>query len=1625
MATAQQLAIDTSATAMDMATEMFGSGITIVSASYSGDAVQSGVYSGALTSIPGISPTDSGVILSTGNVQGFTPYNDGSTDTNRAAGTSTDTAGGIDGDSQLNALAGANTLDGAIFQADFIPDGNFITLQFVFSSEEYLEYVSGGFNDAFGVWVNGVYAPVSVLNGGVAAIDTINNVQNANLFLNNPANADTYNTEMDGLTRVLTVKAPVTSGQVNTIKIAIADAGDAQYDSNVLIMGNSIQATSIAFEDETSLLANSTRTIDVLANDTDSVGGGLSITHINGTAVSPGGSVVLPSGETVTLNPDGTLTIQSDGDLGSNVFTYSVVNANGDTDVGFVTVNTVSSVAPDSIVHGTTGDDVIVGGYADGQNDWIDGADGDNDTVHALGGNDSVVAGAGQDLVYGGSGDDTVFGGTGNDTIFGGTGNDELQGDAGADQIDGGDGADALYGGNDNDTLSGGAGNDTLVGDSGDDVLETGSGDNEAYGGDGADSLDATGSDGSNALYGGDGADTVQGGSGADTAYGGADADLLHGNDGDDQLWGELGSDTLYGGAGNDTLIGGNAGGTDVSDDSLYGGDGHDLIDAGAGNDLADGGEGNDVLLGDAGNDTLLGGAGDDQIEGGEGDDSMSGGDDRDSFAFGDGHGADTVAGGSGGDDHDVIDAGAITGDSTLVFSGAEAGTLTTGTDTVQFTEIEEVYLGSGNDTVDASAAGTGVAVDSGAGDDSVLGSSGNDTIALGDGMDTVQAGAGDDLVMLGDDGLVDTVILGAGDGSDTITGFDAPVDNGDGTFTGVDQLDVSTLTDASGAPVNTGDVVVGDDGNGNAVLTFPGGESITLEGVAPASASNPAFLEAMGIPAPDYVVEGTTGDDLIDAGYLGDPQGDLVDAADNQTGTDADLIDAGAGNDTVLAGAGDDTVIGGDGNDHLSGEAGDDVLFGGAGNDTLIGAAGADSMEGGDGNDTFILAEGFGDDTIVGGEAGETTEDWVDARQVTSDTTLLFTGDEQGTLSDGTQTMNFAEIERFGLGTGNDLVDSTQAPGGARVHAGSGDDTMLGGSGDDTFIGGVGADLINAGGGNDFVDLGTAGAHGDGSVDVMVLQDGDGQDWVANFEAPIDNGDGTFNGVDRLDVSGLTDAGGSPVNTDDVVVSDTVGDGTGHAVLTFPDGTRLTLQGVPVAAVSSPAQLAAMGIPMPDYVVSGTSGADLIDGAYLDDPEGDKVDANDNAAGTNDDVIEAGDGNDTIAPGSGSDTVYGGTGDDLVLTGDGAKLIYGGDGNDTLTGGTLGSTLHGDAGNDSLVSGSSSGDVLFGGAGFDTLAGGAGQDTLTGGTDADVMTGGEGADIFVVEGADIITDFNKVGPGATNQNLGDGDSTNNDFVDLTAFYNATTLADWNAANPGQHYATALEWMRADQSDDGILQGAGGVQIKDAATGSAIDATLLSAENTGVVCFVAGTRIKTANGEVAVNDLVPGDRVLTLDHGYQPVRWVGCSRRLAVGRLAPVRICAGALGNDRDLLVSPQHRVLLRGWQATLMFGEGEVLVAAKALVNDHSIRVEEGGEVDYFHILFDRHEIVFAEGAACESFHPGQQGWKALDAATRDEILELFPELDRCPDGYGPSARLSLKEYEGRILMQAMRPNA
>ncbi len=166
------------------------------------------------------------------------------------------------------------------------------------------------------------------------------------------------------------------------------------------------------------------------------------------------------------------------------------------------------------------------------------------------------------------------------------------------------------------------------------------------------------------------------------------------------------------------------------------------------------------------------------------------------------------------------------------------------------------------------------------------------------------------------------------------------------------------------------------------------------------------------------------------------------------------------------------------------------------------------------------------------------------------------------------------------------------------------------------------------------------------------------------------------------------------------------------------------------------------------------------------------------------------------------------------------------------------------------------------------------------------------------------------------------------------------------------------------------------------------------------LCVGRGTLIATPFGRVPVEALQPGDLVTTLDSAAQPIRWIGNQTVTARGDSAPIRIRKGALGNDRDLWLSPNHRILLEGAWAELLFGQPQVLVAAKHLVNDASIRPDPRDSIDYFHFMFDAHQIVLAEGCPVESLFPGDEALKAVDQASRDEILGLFPGLSEGTGG-------------------------
>jgi Hint domain len=180
-------------------------------------------------------------------------------------------------------------------------------------------------------------------------------------------------------------------------------------------------------------------------------------------------------------------------------------------------------------------------------------------------------------------------------------------------------------------------------------------------------------------------------------------------------------------------------------------------------------------------------------------------------------------------------------------------------------------------------------------------------------------------------------------------------------------------------------------------------------------------------------------------------------------------------------------------------------------------------------------------------------------------------------------------------------------------------------------------------------------------------------------------------------------------------------------------------------------------------------------------------------------------------------------------------------------------------------------------------------------------------------------------------------------------------------------------------------------------------------------CFVAGTRIRVPGGEVAVEEIAVGDLVETMDHGPQPVRWIGRRRVRGSGDFAPVRIEAGVLGNVRVLLVSPQHRMLITGWRAELLFGEAEILIAAKHLAGLAGISFAPADRVEYVHLMFDRHEIIFAESAATESFFPGS-AMLGPESDMRSEVGRLFPELFS-PGRHRSAVRPFATAREARVL--------
>jgi len=187
MATGAELGYNRNASAIQMAQEIFGDGVTVTGASYSGDNRSSAIYSNGDALSPDATPSDTGVILSTGRADRFTQSNG---DPNRSGSTSTNTSG-VDNDSDFNSAAGTNTFDASFLEVDFTsPSAGVMTMQFIFASEEYPEFTNSLYQDMVGVWINGTQVDLSVGDGDTDP-SNLNGTDNSNLFVDNTG--DDYN----------------------------------------------------------------------------------------------------------------------------------------------------------------------------------------------------------------------------------------------------------------------------------------------------------------------------------------------------------------------------------------------------------------------------------------------------------------------------------------------------------------------------------------------------------------------------------------------------------------------------------------------------------------------------------------------------------------------------------------------------------------------------------------------------------------------------------------------------------------------------------------------------------------------------------------------------------------------------------------------------------------------------------------------------------------------------------------------------------------------------------------------------------------------------------------------------------------------------------------------------------------------------------------------------------------------------------------------------------------------------------------------------------------------------------------------------------------------------------------
>ncbi|MCF2904385.1 Hint domain-containing protein [Octadecabacter sp. CECT 8868] len=201
------------------------------------------------------------------------------------------------------------------------------------------------------------------------------------------------------------------------------------------------------------------------------------------------------------------------------------------------------------------------------------------------------------------------------------------------------------------------------------------------------------------------------------------------------------------------------------------------------------------------------------------------------------------------------------------------------------------------------------------------------------------------------------------------------------------------------------------------------------------------------------------------------------------------------------------------------------------------------------------------------------------------------------------------------------------------------------------------------------------------------------------------------------------------------------------------------------------------------------------------------------------------------------------------------------------------------------------------------------------------------------------------------------------------------------------------------------------------------DVGVITFDDGVILCFAENTLIDTPFGQRSITDLEQGDLILTADAGPQPIQIIADTmlHNPAIDH-RPITIRAGSISDGVpavDLTVSPQHRILVNSWKAQMLFGEEEVLVPAKALVNDSTIlRANTAQDVRYIHLGLKAHHLITSNGLVTETLHAGDVSKSGISAQARREIFDVFPDLKTAPQAWGPPARPSLSVKEGRLLV-------